>query len=78
MGAEKFSATYVAKLKKPGKYCDGRCLWLYVGDTGSKSWVLRYMRDGVPREMGLGPFPTIGLAAARERATAAEGDSSTG
>ncbi len=68
--AEKLSAPKVAKLKKPGKYCDGRCLWLYVGETGGKSWVLRYMRDGVPREMGLGPFPTIGLAAARERATA--------
>ena len=67
-GAEKLSATKVAKAKKRGRYGDGKGLWLHVGPGGSKSWVLRFMRDGVAREMGLGPFPDIGLAAARERA----------
>ena len=71
MGAEKLSAAKVAKTTQPGRYGDGRGLWFHVGPTGNKSWVFRYMRYGVAREMGLGPVPTIGLAAARERATAA-------
>jgi integrase len=67
-GAEKLSATKIAKIRQPGRYGDGRGLWLYVAPGGSRSWVLRYMRGGVAREMGLGPLPDIGLAAARERA----------
>jgi Phage integrase central domain/Arm DNA-binding domain len=70
-GAEKLSATKVAKLKEPGRYGDGRGLWFHVGATGGRSWVLRFMRNGTAREMGLGPFPDIGLAAARQRAIAA-------
>jgi integrase len=70
-GAEKLSAAKVAKAKRPGRYGDGRGLWLHIGPTGGKSWVLRFMRDGVAREMGLGPLPEIGLAAARDRARAA-------
>ena len=67
-GSEKLSALMVEKTKKPGRYGDGRGLWLHIGPTGTKSWVLRYMRDGAAREMGLGPFDLIGLAEARERA----------
>ena len=49
-------------------YGDGAGLWLHVGPTGGKSWVLRYMMDGRAREMGLGPLHTVGLAAARDLA----------
>jgi integrase len=42
-----------------------------VGPTGGKSWLFRFMLNGIAREMGLGPVHTIGLAEARERATAA-------
>lgn len=72
--AEKLSAVAVAKQAKPGLYGDGRGLWLQVrpGVAGpSKSWVLRYMRAGRARTMGLGPYPDISLADARERAAAA-------
>jgi integrase len=34
----------------------------------TKSWLFRYTRTGVSREMGLGPLHTIGLAEARNRA----------
>ena len=30
------------RLKEPGRYGDGHGLWLHVGPTGTKSWVLRY------------------------------------
>jgi integrase len=69
--AERLSATKVAKLRQPGKYGDGRGLWLYVGAVGGRSWVYRYMCDGVAREMGLGPCSDISLQEARERARAA-------
>lgn len=67
-GAEKLSATRVKKLKEPGRYGDGRGLWLQVSPTGSKAWLFRYMLHGRAREMGLGPLDVIGLAAAREKA----------
>jgi integrase len=54
----------------PGRYGDGAGLYLQVGPTGTKSWLLRYMLNGRSREMGLGPVPLISLAEARVRATA--------
>lgn len=57
---------------------DGRGLYLLVrGQEGdrkkppTKSWLLRYKFQGRERGMGLGPFPEIGLAAARDLAEAA-------
>ena len=49
----------------PGKYEDGGGLRLVVSKSGAKSWVLRFAIDGRRREMGLGSFPDIGLAATR-------------
>ncbi|MGH7047550.1 MAG: tyrosine-type recombinase/integrase [Stellaceae bacterium] len=61
----------VAKVKMAshGKYPDGANLWLQVGPNGSKSWYLRYTLNGKSREMGLGPYPLIGLSEARDKAT---------
>jgi integrase len=53
---------------KPGRYVDGRGLMLLVKAGGARSWVLRYQIDGRRRDMGLGPWPEITLAAARVRA----------
>ena len=51
---------------------DGANLWLQLtraSDGGiSRSWVLRYTRDGKQREMGLGPVHRVSLAEARELA----------
>jgi Arm DNA-binding domain len=49
-------------------YHDGAGLYLQVSARGAKSWIYRFMLDGRPREMGLGPLTTISLAEARERA----------
>lgn len=67
-------------LKSPpvGKHCDGAGLWLVKRDDGGAQWVLRVTVHGRRREMGLGGFPSLGLAEARKlagrwRAVAAEG-----
>ena len=54
----------------PGRYSDGtvKGLMLLVRDNGSRSWVLRYQLGGRRRDMGLGPYPEIGRADAREKA----------
>jgi integrase len=57
----------------PGKYGDAitKGLQLVVAQTGARKWVLRFMSQGKAREMGLGSFPEVGLAEAREKARAA-------
>lgn len=56
---------------KPGKYSDGGNLYLIVSPTGARKWVLRYMRRGRARELGLGSAAAVDLADARERAAQA-------
>ena len=41
---------------------------LVVKPSGAKSWVLRYQIAGKRRDMGLGPWPDVSLAMAREKA----------
>ena len=53
----------------PGKYEDGGGLRLVVSKAGAKKWVLRFTIDGKRREMGLGSFPDVTLAAARNKAS---------
>jgi len=61
--------------KQPGRYRDGagevRGLYLEVVTKTNCSWLLRYMRDGRERWMGLGPLETVSLKEAREKAKAA-------
>src|SRR5215469_16104252 len=54
----------------PGRHGDGDCPGLYFKVTGPRaaSWVLRYQLNGRRSEMGLGPYPALGLAEARETA----------
>lgn len=66
--SNRLTAVKVARLKEPGRYGDGSGLWLHIGPNGGKSWVLRYMRHGRAREMGLGPLDLVSLGHARERA----------
>ena len=61
-----------------GKHCDGAGLWLVKREDGGAQWVLRVTVHGRRREMGLGGFPSLGLADARKiaerwRAIAAAG-----
>ncbi len=55
----------------PGRHGDGRGLFLYVKKSGSRSWVLRYQVAGRRRDLGLGAYPGVSLAMARERAVEA-------
>ena len=67
----KLTARFVATVKKPGRYSDGGNLYLHVreGATGlSKSWLFRFMLDGRQRDAGLGSYPAVSLAEARELA----------
>ena len=47
---------------------DGGGLYLQVAQGGTKPWLLRYMRDGMARQMGLGSVTAFSLKEARERA----------
>lgn len=75
----KLSATKCeSKTLKVGRHSDGGGLYLSVSKAGTKSWVFIYVQEkhdrfGVRRakvEMGLGSYPTVSLALARERAAA--------
>ena len=52
----------------PDKYHDEHCLLLRVRPSGSKSWFWRGTVQGRRRELGLGAFPYVSLAEAREKA----------
>lgn len=66
-------ALSVQKLKSagPGRHGDGRGLFFYVKPTGARSWVLRYQVQGRRRDLGLGAYPDVTLAMARDRAAEA-------
>jgi integrase len=64
----RLSAVSVGK-KTPGYYADGANLYLRVAPKGAgRGWIFRYTIGGKTRDMGLGSFPAISLAAARELA----------
>ena len=65
----RLSAVEVRTIARKGMYHDGGGLYLQVNAVGAKSWIFRFMLDGRPREMGLGPAHAIPLAEARKRAT---------
>lgn len=58
----------LAKAAEPGKTGDGDGLYLQISRAGVPSWLFRYMLAGKSREMGLGPYPAVTLAKARELA----------
>src|SRR5208337_3650193 len=70
MGREigKLTALKVDKAKQPGMYGDGGGLYLRVTEDGTKNWVYRFMLNGRPRWMGIGPLPLYGLQEARGKA----------
>ena len=51
-----------------GRHGDGGGLYLQVTPSGTRSWLLRYKRQGRSHWMGLGSADTLTLAEARERA----------
>ncbi len=72
--AKELSALEVGRLTKAGHHAVGGVagLYLYVLETGARSWVLRTMVGTKRKHMGLGGFPEVPLAKAREKARAAK------
>jgi len=64
----RLTALKVNRAKRPGMYADGGGLYLRVTHSGTKNWVFRFMLNGRPRWMGVGPLHTLALAEARNRA----------
>ena len=60
----------IRALREPGRYADGGTLYLRVAPGGSKSWIQRATINGRRRDIGLGGWPVVSLARARERAFA--------
>ena len=60
----------VDALRKPGRYGDGGTLFLVVEPPPSRSkhWVQRLTIDGKRRDLGLGGYPFVRLAEARDAA----------
>ena len=62
------SAVAVRNVKTPGRHPAGETLYLMVWPSARKSWVQRLTIEGKRKDLGLGPYPTVSLAQARERA----------
>jgi len=60
-----------AKNLGPGKHPDGQGLWLVKRSKEAGKWILRLSISGKRREMGLGRWPDVSIAEARERAAEA-------
>lgn len=61
----------VAKNLSAGKYADGQGLWLIKRERHAGNWMLRLVVNGRRREMGLGRWPDVSIAEAREAAAKA-------
>ncbi len=64
----KLTAVKINKATKKGMLADGRGLYLQISQSGSKSWIYRYEVNGKDKSHGLGGYPTISLADARDAA----------
>ena len=60
----KLTATGIRALKEPGRYGDGDGLFLLVGKSGARSWMVRVQKDGKRRDIGLGGERKVSLAKA--------------
>jgi integrase len=67
-GIHKLSDLKARSISKPGRHSDGGGLYLRVRNVNAKSWAFKWVRDGKPYEYGLGGYPAVSLAAARELA----------
>lgn len=68
--AKELSALEVNRLSTPGNHAVGGVsgLYLYVNEAQGRSWVLRVMIAGSRKHFGLGGYPSVTLAQARDKA----------
>jgi Arm DNA-binding domain len=62
----------LAKINKPGRYAVGHGCYLQISQWGTRSWLLRYVRGGKSRNVGLGSCTYVTLAEARQKAFEAQ------
>lgn len=73
--AAELGALAVGRLRDSGLHAVGGVsgLYLQITPAGARSWILRATIGGKRRDMGLGGFPDVSLAQAREKAREARG-----
>ena len=62
------TAAEAKSITNPGSYYAGETLYLYIAPGRSKSWVQRLTIHGRRCDIGLGGFPVVTLAEARDKA----------
>ena len=70
MGGQRMTKARAEALTEPGRYPEGTVtgLFLRIAPGGSKQWIQRVRINGVRVDKGLGPFPRVGIAEARNLA----------
>ena len=63
---ERMTVARVRSLSTPGRYAAGPTLYLRVAPGGTKSWVQRLAIEGRRHDLGLGGWPLVTLAEARD------------
>ena len=68
--ARELKALDAARIVTPGLHAVGGVagLHLRVSESGARSWILRAVIGNKRRDIGLGGFPDVGLALARDKA----------
>lgn len=71
--AQELGSLAVSRLREPGMHAVGGVsgLYLQVAPGGTRSWILRATVGTKRREMGLGAYPEVSLAMARDKARSA-------
>lgn len=69
--ASELGVLQVKRISSKGMHAVGGVdgLYLHVTGSGSRSWILRLTVAGKRHELGLGPYPEVSLAAARDKGT---------
>lgn len=69
--ARELNPLAVRKLSRPGLHAVGGAagLLLRISDTGARYWILRTTVGGRRRDIGIGPYPEVSLAQARQQAS---------
>lgn len=65
---QRLSPLTIQRPTKQGYLADGAGLYFRTSQFGTKGWIFRYSLNGRRREMGLGPYPAVSLAVARQAA----------
>ena len=58
--------------RRQARFFDSGGLYLQVSPAGSKRWFLKYRFEGKEKQLSLGSYPTVPLAAARQARDAAK------